>query len=201
MTKKTYFNLNNNSIEIEYQENLENNTINILKIDTFSENNYNYNNIEIINYKNNDNYSEIIFKIQDKVKKAFILDNNIYILEDNLVKCTTIESIDNKLKFINYNLTETVDNISTTISHNIKNNVKEEEDRYYLVPPLSGKIEKINTKEGEILEPNTTVIIISAMKMENSIEIFEKYRVIKILVKEGDFVQINQNLIELEPLD
>lgn len=201
MTKKTYFNLNNNSIEIEYQENLENNTINILKIDTFSENNYNYNNIEIINYKNNDNYSEIIFKIQDKVKKAFILDNNIYILEDNLVKCTTIESIDNKLKFINYNLTETVDNISTTISHNIKNNVKKEEDRYYLVPPLSGKIEKINTKEGEILEPNTTVIIISAMKMENSIEIFEKYRVIKILVKEGDFVQINQNLIELEPLD
>ncbi|MCX7870138.1 MAG: acetyl-CoA carboxylase biotin carboxyl carrier protein subunit [bacterium] len=201
MTKKTYFNLNNNSIEIEYQENLENNTINILKIDTFSENNYNYNNLEIINYKNNDNYSEIIFKIQDKVKKAFILDNNIYILEDNLVKCTTIESIDNKLKFINYNLTETVDNISTTISHNIKNNVKEEEDRYYLVPPLSGKIEKINTKEGEILEPNTTVIIISAMKMENSIEIFEKYRVIKILVKEGDFVQINQNLIELEPLD
>lgn len=201
MTKKTYFNLNNNPIVIEYQENLENNTINILKIDTFPENNYNYNNIEIINYKNNDNYSEIIFKIQDEVKKAFILDNNIYILEDNLVKCTTIESIDNKLKFINYNLTETVDNISTTISHNIKNNVKKEEDRYYLVPPLSGKIEKINTKEGEILEPNTTVIIISAMKMENSIEIFEKYRVIKILVKEGDFVQINQNLIELEPLD
>jgi biotin carboxyl carrier protein len=36
------------------------------------------------------------------------------------------------------------------------------------------------------------------MKMENNIEVFEKYKVLKILVKEGDFVQINQNLIELE---
>ncbi len=201
MPKKTYLNLNNNSIEIEYEENLKDNIINILKIDTSSENNYNYNNIEIINYKSNENYTEIIFKTQNEVKRAFILDNNIYILEDNLIKSAITESTNNKFKLANYNSVENIDNISNQISHNIKNNVKKEKDKYYLVPPLSGKIEKINIKEGETIEPNTTVIIISAMKMENSIEIFEKYKVIKILVKEGDFVQINQNLIELEPLD
>lgn len=207
---KEHFKINDNIIEVEFETD-DNNNINIKKIDNLIDNliktknynnNYNIYNLEVINYKNNNNYIEIIFKIQDKIKRAFIIDSDIYILEDNLVESTIIDLSNTKTKFKNFTLEESINQLSTESNNiNIKNNIKRENNKYYLVPPLSGKIEKINTKEGDIINPNTNVIIISAMKMENNIEVFERYKVIKILVKEGDFVQINQNLIELELIE
>jgi len=196
MSIKQYFKLNNNIIEIEFEA--IDNEIEIKKIDQTQKQDLNAINLEIIDYKDNTNYTEVIFKIENEVKKAFILDNNIYLLEDNLIKYEIKDLSDKKLTFKNYTLEQNITQIENITTANIKNNVKKENNKYYLVPPLSGKIEKINVKEGDIIEPNTNVIIISAMKMENNIEVFEKYKVLKILVKEGDFVQINQNLIELE---
>jgi biotin carboxyl carrier protein len=196
MSIKHYFKLNNNIIEIEFEA--IDNEIEIKKIEQTQKQDLNAINLEIIDYKDNANYTEIIFKMENEVKKAFILDNNIYLLEDNLIKYEIKDLSDKKLTFKNYTLEQNITQIENITTANIKNNVKKENDKYYLVPPLSGKIEKINVKEGDIIEPNTNVIIISAMKMENNIEVFEKYKVLKILVKEGDFVQINQNLIELE---
>jgi biotin carboxyl carrier protein len=196
MSIKHYFKLNNNIIEIEFEA--IDNEIEIKKIEQTQKQDLNAINLEIIDYKDSTNYTEVIFKIENEVKKAFILDNNIYLLEDNLIKYEIKDLSDKKLTFKNYTLEQNITQIENITTANIKNNVKKENDKYYLVPPLSGKIEKINVKEGDIIEPNTNVIIISAMKMENNIEVFEKYKVLKILVKEGDFVQINQNLIELE---
>jgi len=196
MSIKHYFKLNNNIIEIEFEA--IDNEIEIKKIEQTQKQDLNAINLEIIDYKDSTNYTEVIFKIENEEKKAFILDNNIYLLEDNLIKYEIKDLSDKKLTFKNYTLEQNITQIENITTANIKNNVKKENDKYYLVPPLSGKIEKINVKEGDIIEPNTNVIIISAMKMENNIEVFEKYKVLKILVKEGDFVQINQNLIELE---
>ena len=196
MSIKHYFKLNNNIIEIEFES--IDNEIEIKKIEQIQKQDLNAINLEIIDYKGNTNYTEVIFKVENEVKKAFILDNNIYLLEDNLIKYEIKDLSDKKLTFKNYTLEQNITQIENIITANIKNNVKKENNKYYLVPPLSGKIEKINVKEGDTIEPNTNVIIISAMKMENNIEVFEKYKVLKILVKEGDFVQINQNLIELE---
>jgi biotin carboxyl carrier protein len=196
MSIKQYFKLENNIIEIEFEA--INNEIEIKKIEQPQKQFLNAINLEIIDYKDNTNYTEIIFKMENEIKKAFILDNNIYLLEDNLIKYEIKDLLDKKLTFKNYTLEQNITQIENITTANIKNNVKKENNKYYLVPPLSGKIEKINVKEGDIIEPNTNVIIISAMKMENNIEVFEKYKVLKILVKEGDFVQINQNLIELE---
>jgi len=196
MSIKQYFKLENNIIEIEFEA--IDNEIEIKKIDQTQKQDLNAINLEIIHYKDNTNYTEVIFKMENEVKKAFILDNNIYLLEDNLIKYEIKDLSDKKLTFKNYTLEQNITQIENITTANIKNNVKKENNKYYLVPPLSGKIEKINVKEGDTIEPNTNVIIISAMKMENNIEVFEKYKVLKILVKEGDFVQINQNLIELE---
>jgi biotin carboxyl carrier protein len=196
MSIKHYFKLENNIIEIEFEA--IDNEIEIKKIEQIQKQDLNATNLEIIDYKDNTNYIEVIFKMENEVKKAFILDNNIYLLEDNLIKYEIKDLSDKKLTFKNYTLEQNITQIENITTANIKNNVKKENNKYYLVPPLSGKIEKINVKEGDIIEPNTNVIIISAMKMENNIEVFEKYKVLKILVKEGDFVQINQNLIELE---
>jgi len=196
MSIKNYFKLNNNIIEIEFK--VIDNEIEIKKIEQTQKQDLNAINLEIIDYKDNTNYTEVIFKIENEVKKAFILDNNIYLLEDNLIKYEIKDLSDKKLTFKNFTLEQNITQIENITPANIKNNVKKENNKYYLVPPLSGRIEKINVKEGDIIEPNTNVIIISAMKMENNIEVFEKYKVLKILVKEGDFVQINQNLIELE---
>jgi len=196
MSIKHYFKLNNNIIEIEFE--VIDNEIEIKKIEQTQKQDLNAINLEIIDYKNNTNYTEIIFKMENEIKKAFILDNNIYLLEDTLIKYEIKDLSDKKLNFKNYTLEQNITQVENITTANIKNNVKKENNKYYLVPPLSGKIEKINVKEGDTIEPNTNVIIISAMKMENNIEVFEKYKVLKILVKEGDFVQINQNLIELE---
>jgi biotin carboxyl carrier protein len=196
MSIKQYFKLENNIIEIEFEA--IDNEIEIKKIDQTQKQDLNAINLEIIHYKDKTNYTEVIFKMENEVKKAFILDNNIYLLEDTLIKYEIKDLSDKKLTFKNYTLEQNITQIENITTANIKNNVKKENNKYYLVPPLSGKIEKINVKEGDTIEPNTNVIIISAMKMENNIEVFEKYKVLKILVKEGDFVQINQNLIELE---
>jgi biotin carboxyl carrier protein len=196
MSIKQYFKLENNIIEIEFEA--IDNEIEIKKIEQTQKQDLNAINLEIIDYKDNTNYTEIIFKMENEIKKAFILDNNIYLLEDTLIKYEIKDLSDKKLTFKNYTLEQNITQIENITTANIKNNVKKENNKYYLVPPLSGKIEKINVKEGDTIEPITNVIIISAMKMENNIEVFEKYKVLKILVKEGDFVQINQNLIELE---
>jgi biotin carboxyl carrier protein len=196
MSIKQYFKLENNIIEIEFEA--IDNEIEIKKIDQTQKQDLNAINLEIIHYKDKTNYTEVIFKMENEVKKAFILDNNIYLLEDTLIKYEIKDLSDKKLTFKNYTLEQNITQIENITTANIKNNVKKENNKYYLVPPLSGKIEKINVKEGDTIEPITNVIIISAMKMENNIEVFEKYKVLKILVKEGDFVQINQNLIELE---
>ncbi|WP_439185062.1 biotin/lipoyl-containing protein [Carboxylicivirga taeanensis] len=64
--------------------------------------------------------------------------------------------------------------------------------------PMPGKIVKIPVKEGDTVEKGQTVIIVSAMKMESEYKSAIDGVVKHIYVTEGDAVEGNQPLIEIE---
>ena len=53
---------------------------------------------------------------------------------------------------------------------------------------------------GQIVEKNTPVCIIEAMKIMNEIEVDMKCRIVSILVENGQLVEYNQPLFLVEPL-
>ncbi len=64
--------------------------------------------------------------------------------------------------------------------------------------PMPGKVVRIPVKEGETVEAGTTVIIISAMKMESEYKASKEGKIKKIHVSEGDVIEGNQALIVIE---
>jgi biotin carboxyl carrier protein len=64
--------------------------------------------------------------------------------------------------------------------------------------PMPGKVVKIPVSEGNEIKEGDTAIIISAMKMESEYKAPKNGIVKKINVKEGDTIEGNQILIELE---
>ena len=70
-----------------------------------------------------------------------------------------------------------------------------------IASPLPGRICKINVKEGDTVAKGQEVVVLEAMKMENSITSETAGRVKRILVKEGDNVAENAPLIEVVGAD
>lgn len=64
--------------------------------------------------------------------------------------------------------------------------------------PLPGTVLKLLVKEGDKVKKGDTLLIMEAMKMENSIFADKDARVASIRVKEGDTVLQNDVLLELE---
>lgn len=64
--------------------------------------------------------------------------------------------------------------------------------------PMPGLVVKIDTKIGEDVAKGDKLIIIEAMKMENALSTMISGKVKNIKVKEGDAVEKNTVLIELE---
>lgn len=67
-----------------------------------------------------------------------------------------------------------------------------------ITAPLPGTIFKLNVKVGDVVEKGQDVVILEAMKMENSIASDVAGRVKRIFVAEGDTVAENAALIEIE---
>jgi oxaloacetate decarboxylase alpha subunit len=63
--------------------------------------------------------------------------------------------------------------------------------------PLGGNIFKLIAQEGQSLEPDSTVLILEAMKMETEIKSPGAGVVTKILVKPGDAVKPGDPLFEI----
>lgn len=75
---------------------------------------------------------------------------------------------------------------------------EDDDDSDSISTPMPGKIVNIPVKIGDEVKAGTTVIVVSAMKMESEYKV-KKDRIIKnILVKEGDTIQANQILLEIE---
>lgn len=64
--------------------------------------------------------------------------------------------------------------------------------------PMPGLVLDISVQEGDELEEGQRILILEAMKMENSIIMHTKGRVKTVRVKKGQAVEKNQVLIELE---
>ncbi len=72
------------------------------------------------------------------------------------------------------------------------------DDESIISSPMPGKIVKIPVKIDDKVKAGDTVIIVSAMKMENEFKV-KKDRIIKeILVKEGDTIDEDQPLVIIE---
>lgn len=67
-----------------------------------------------------------------------------------------------------------------------------------LTSPMPGKIVKINTKKGEWVDEGTSLVILSAMKMENEFKSSGAGIVTRIEIKEGDVVREGQLIMEIK---
>ncbi|QWB99467.1 biotin/lipoyl-binding protein [Mycoplasmatota bacterium] len=64
--------------------------------------------------------------------------------------------------------------------------------------PMQGTIQKVLVQAGQEVKKGDSVLILEAMKLENDITADQDYKVIDILVKEGDTVDNDQALIRVE---
>lgn len=64
--------------------------------------------------------------------------------------------------------------------------------------PMPGLVRQISVQVGDMIEKNSTLLVLEAMKMENNIAAGVKGQVIKILVEAGASVDKNAKLIEIE---
>ena len=75
------------------------------------------------------------------------------------------------------------------------NDVKNNDMTYY--SPMPGKVIKVNVKEGDEVKEGDVLCVVEAMKMENNIKAMTSAKVAKVLVNEGDKVDVKNILIEL----
>ena len=64
--------------------------------------------------------------------------------------------------------------------------------------PIPGKIIEINIQEGDLIKAGDTLMVLEAMKMENSIQMPQDGIVKKILIKQGKQVKAYELLVEIE---
>ncbi len=68
-----------------------------------------------------------------------------------------------------------------------------------ITPPMPSVVERIMVSEGDLVEKGQSVIVVSAMKMEATLQAPFKGKVLKINVAEGDKVMPGQILVDIEP--
>lgn len=66
--------------------------------------------------------------------------------------------------------------------------------------PMPGKILEVRVSQGDEVESNQTLVVLEAMKMENTLASGARARVKTIHVAPGELVELGQILVELEPL-
>ncbi len=73
-----------------------------------------------------------------------------------------------------------------------------EEDGRSISSPMPGKVIKILVEVGDKIPEGTTVVIVEAMKMQSEYKVKTDRIVTEILVKEGDAIDANQPLVNVE---
>jgi len=83
----------------------------------------------------------------------------------------------------------------------IRNRGKDADAGNIISTPIPGKVVKIPVSVGDVVEDDTTVIVVEAMKMQSEYKTTGKKRVKEIRVNEGDAIEGDQVLIVLEDID
>ena len=86
------------------------------------------------------------------------------------------------------------------LSHNNKDKkaLETKENGTSVNAPIPGKIIEINIEVGELIKAGDTLMVLEAMKMENSIQMPQDGIVKKILIAQGNQVEANELLLEFE---
>jgi acetyl-CoA/propionyl-CoA carboxylase biotin carboxyl carrier protein len=71
----------------------------------------------------------------------------------------------------------------------------------FILSPMHGTVIKIAKSVGDPVERDETVFVVEAMKMENEVSAPRAGKIAAIAVKEGDTIEVNQELAELEDLE
>ena len=132
--------------------------------------------LEIINLFDN----EIEFKYQDFIHRAFISR-----AKDG-ISTISFNGIDYSIE-----RTDIINNLKVYDNHEGGSGANN------LCSPMPGKVIKVNVKAGDKVTTGKVLLIVEAMKMENNIIATEEAIVEKILVKEGDMVDANAQLVFL----
>jgi len=139
---------------------------------------------ELIRYKKIDNCLVLWIKLQNSNYKLVIF------AEKENYKIFVFDSSGN------HNLYEIFSDSGQSSSTSKSQSIIKEGDYYYLLSPLSGKIEKVNVKD--TYEEGEVIAIVSAMKMEHPLTADKKYKFVEALVQVGQFVDINQKIVKLQ---
>ena len=67
-----------------------------------------------------------------------------------------------------------------------------------LTAPMPGQVRAVNVSEGEVVAKGQTLMVLEAMKMEIRIQASADGKVKKLFVKQGQSVEREQRLIEIE---
>lgn len=157
-------------------------------------------NVELISKEGN----KVQISIDNKIYNADIvmLENGVYsiITENKSYNVELMRGETGKTYMVNtlYNnfAVEIIDMQAKYIRNRSKDETDETQDK--VVSQIPGKIVKIPVKIGEEVKANQTVIVVEAMKMQSEYKVKRDCIIKDILVKEGDTVEGNKTLIELE---
>ena len=156
--------------------------------------------LEILNQEGN----ILEIKVDDKIYKIDLMhtaDGTFSILDDGHSFDVELLSNGQPKKYLAYTLYNTYDlEIIDAESQYLMNrgNGGQGNNEHTISSPMPGKVVKILASEGEEIKAGETAIIISAMKMESEYKSPKDGIIKKIHVKEGDTIEGNQLLIELE---
>lgn len=140
-----------------------------------------YHNIEVINLEKKPGYIRMWVKVDNQNYKIIIFK------EKNTFKFIVFD------QFHNYNVYQFLFSVDKGREDN--NNIICEGDYYFVVSPLSGRIEKISDE----IKKGDPIVIISAMKMEHLIIADRDYQIVEKIANVGQFVNINQKILKLKP--
>ena len=69
-----------------------------------------------------------------------------------------------------------------------------------LKAPMPGTVNKVYRKVGDVVKKGEAIVAMEAMKMELVMRADFACKVVKVLVKEGQFVEAGQIMVEVEPV-
>ncbi|MCS7243355.1 MAG: acetyl-CoA carboxylase biotin carboxyl carrier protein subunit [Candidatus Calescibacterium sp.] len=163
-----------------YIKNFYSNTVSNFEIDKLEE-------FEILKIEKKPYYLKLWLKIENAIYKLIIIK------EKDKYKFFVFDG------FNEMNIYEIFSGLHSSIdkSGDYKNtNIIYQGDFYFVVSPLSGKVEKINEKNR--YDKDDVIAVISAMKMEYLIVADKEYEFVERLVDVGQFVDMNQKIVKLK---
>ena len=68
----------------------------------------------------------------------------------------------------------------------------------FLLSPMPGLLVRLAVSEGDEVKTGEELAAVEAMKMENSLRATDNVKIAKILVSEGDSLEVDQPILEFE---